>query len=541
MQRGFRLHCYFLGPSKVNSLLVILATPKSMSQAAKLFNELPRPSRLNSISNDWYFDVRYVPLEPTPHHMLFLIRPADKFVHAERLPLGVSHDESGIGFFPETAEDAAPEVIDALIYSFVNNFGRTAAGKASAPWKLSTFDPGLAVEVGKIFRQIGVRKDLWKINVARNLDPLAQALCDDFFTTLTRSMGITYFISTPQSIGLSNYRPPPDDFFITGESVSGCGDTNFGKALAYAQDRMNCRSTTNESEDMMRVVQSAIAMFQTKPLAIAQAEADAGDPESALDIAFRLRFGCGCVPNRWLERFYFIKALSPQASPEIRASAHAALIAWYTASVDDFRTRAMHAACHHADQAALLSSVHGKTPPAVLWFLSSVFKDQTKGIPYFSRLYRNLMKAGERRDAEMAQKSSKMELKRLQHPHRYQCAAIGCKVLADTGKMLSRCSGKCDLDKKPSYCSKEFDWPNHKPFCKPGAACSVVDTTPPGSLGASSKKGAIQVNVENGDGSTTVVSSSTLTAAELKEIREAARLHASKRVLSNFHMERYEI
>lgn len=87
-----------------------------MSQMVRSLNVLPRPPRLpKSLSNDWYFDVRYIPLEPTPHHIMILVRPGDDFLHTERLPLGLSEDESGIGHFPETAEEAAPEVANALI------------------------------------------------------------------------------------------------------------------------------------------------------------------------------------------------------------------------------------------------------------------------------------------------------------------------------------------------------------------------------------------------------------------------------------------
>ena len=39
-------------------------------------------------------------------------------------------------------------------------------------------------------------------------------------------------------------------------------------------------------------------------------------------------------------------------------------------------------------------------------------------------------------------------------------------------------SGRCDTNKKPSDRTKECqkaDWKNHKPFCRPGAECSVID------------------------------------------------------------------
>jgi len=82
---------------------------------------------------------------------------------------------------------------------------------------------------------------------------------------------------------------------------------------------------------------------------------------------------------------------------------------------------------------------------------------------------------------------------------------------------------ECDSDKKPSYCGKECrcaDWKNHKPFRKPGAARSVIDT------GTSShrmtKPNGLQIQITMADGKMVLVSSSTMDAKELKEFKGAA-------------------
>jgi len=90
-------------------------------------------------------------------------------------------------------------------------------------------------------------------------------------------------------------------------------------------------------------------------------------------------------------------------------------------------------------------------------------------------------------------------------------------------------AGSCDADKKLSYCSKECqraDWKNHKPFCRPGAECSVIDdgafnlaeTAPSGK----SANGALQIPVEFANGKRILVSSSTMDPQMLRELKEAA-------------------
>ena len=82
-------------------------------------------------------------------------------------------------------------------------------------------------------------------------------------------------------------------------------------------------------------------------------------------------------------------------------------------------------------------------------------------------------------------------------------------------------SGKCDIDKKSSYCSKacqQADWKNHKPFCRRGAECSVIDD---GSYDAGPLEpvgGVIQVQIAHG-GAKVFVSSSTMDVKRLKEMK----------------------
>jgi hypothetical protein len=91
--------------------------------------------------------------------------------------------------------------------------------------------------------------------------------------------------------------------------------------------------------------------------------------------------------------------------------------------------------------------------------------------------YKAVWAALETRTKQTEKAQAKAEVKRAKNANRYRCANVGCSVQADMGKMLAQCayglhlvvfesladmiyflwagSGKCDPDKKPSYCSKE--------------------------------------------------------------------------------------
>lgn len=279
-------------------------------------------------------------------------------------------------------------------------------------------------------------------------------------------------------------------------------------------------------------MQVLLKMLEERPEGVVQADADAGDADAALDYGVRLSLGLGCTRNRTKSRVYLIKAiLSPTASDETKATAHGALLNWYvSSSKSDFRSRYLFAACHHANIAARLcrkinNSLKTPASPAVLWFMKHIFERMAKGAPEMYLFYKDAQDVYEARNRQIEGQKEKMPLKRLKNPMRYRCAAVGCGVEADSGKMLSRCSGKCDSDKKPSYCSKECqkaDWKNHKPFCSPGAECSVIDDgtwDAPGPPRPS--RGALQLPITHaGGGSRTFVGSSTMDAKTLKEVRD---------------------
>ena len=165
-----------------------------------------------------------------------------------------------------------------------------------------------------------------------------------------------------------------------------------------------------------------------------------------------------------------------------------------------------------------------------------------KDAPELYFFYKDAQDVHEARHRQVEGEKEKMQLKRLKNPRRYRCAAVGCGVEADSGKMLSRYRSyslflfpptnaetsqrfrKMRLRQKPSYCSKECqkaDWKNHKPFYYPGAECSVIDDGTWDAAGPPKpSRGAIQLPITHAGGSRTFVSSSTMDAKTLKEVRD---------------------
>lgn len=132
------------------------------------FNALLRPQTValsQRAPNEWHFDIRFVQLEPNPHYILFFFQTHTQLFHIERLPAGLPIGQDGLEFFPDTAEDAAPEVVNGIMYAFINNLGwmgkkGSKAPSGFAPWKLTTEDVRLLAAVKKEFKRIGVNPSL---------------------------------------------------------------------------------------------------------------------------------------------------------------------------------------------------------------------------------------------------------------------------------------------------------------------------------------------------------------------------------------------
>ncbi|KAF9480871.1 hypothetical protein BDN70DRAFT_832069 [Pholiota conissans] len=497
----------------------------------KAFNALPQSKGPNGT---WHFDLRYNPLEPAPCHVLILMQPNSGVIHVERLPIGLPADESGIEFFPESVKEATPEITKSILHIFVNKLNTTSL-KTPAPAKLSTRDRELAPSVTVELKRLNVRpSDFYRVSICTpQVDRLTDTLFEPIFQTMKKEAGYTgaagRIIPTPESIGLWNFRLDP---VLPDRNPSFAQDqTN------YLQLRTNAGLPTAKAADMSRQFAYLTSVMQDDPKSLfVKAGADDGNPDDALDYALRLHVGLGCKRDRTRARYYAVKAIKlPDASDAVKVTAHGLLIDWLVhSSKDDFRKRYMYSASHHASVSAIIcrrlyvpSSGAPPASPAVLWFMQHMFLRQLSQAPELKVLYKDAMWAIDERTQQLKGGQKKMQAKKLKFPLRYRCAAVGCGVEADRGKMLAQCAGKCDPDKKPSYCSKECqraDWKNHKPYCRPGAECSVIDdgstSTPNLVEPIKSSSGALQVPIKLQDGSMQYVSSSTMDAEGLKELRD---------------------
>ncbi|KAJ7146294.1 hypothetical protein C8R44DRAFT_656519 [Mycena epipterygia] len=523
-----------------------------MSDSVDIFNKLLRSPRVPSgrAPNVWHFDIRYIQLQP-PSHMLFLFQPESTLTHTELIPIGQPPD-LGFIFFPDTAEEAATEIAKALVHAFVSGMGSGNSDPPPyAPWAFTTDDRGLAKEVGAELKRLGVAApELCEVKFAPQLTKKGDIAFANVYESIKMAVGL-------KGVARATFAPPTGISFTNFKLAPWVKQTSsdIDAALAYCQRLSGAppRSADHDMQDLMNEVQNVIGVLKRRKSGTVRAEADAGDPQAAIEYSLRLQFGIQCSPSRSLSRQYLIKVILNDKADDITKSiAHSLLIDWYAKDVfesDTYPTRYIHAAAHSADEAVRLAS--GVSSPCVLFFALHVLEKQASTGPQpvveFYAQYKHVWQAKAKRELEIAESDGKATLKRMKHPNRYMCANVGCPVSSDSGHMLRRCSGKCDQDKKPSYCGKDCqraDWKNHKPFCMPGAACSVIERPEVKGKGkghSATKGGAIEVPIINPDGTTTFVSSSTMGPELLKEMKaqvEAADGPRSVPGLDAFNMER---
>ncbi|KAJ3715771.1 hypothetical protein C8R42DRAFT_725575 [Lentinula raphanica] len=556
--------------------------PAWKADCIKKFNALPRKPLAPSgrVPNVWHFDLRYIPLSP-PSHMLFLFQKESQLIAQQILPVRKNKFETGIAYFPDNAKEAALEICFGLMHSFNTAFdlNKGPGGPVLAPygpWKLTTDDHPLAREVEKQLKALGVKEERCKVEYA-NLTDLAHKQFELMYKGIKSTLGLPDIaraaLHTPSQIAFSSLTPPdPEAWSMMSPQRSGATpeEMEFEKLSMYAQEFMNNEPLpVDYSYDKDRfsnigdIFENIRGVISSKSLEQVKKEADAGDAQHAIDAGLRLKYGIKCKPDRNLSRTYLLKAaLNEKASAQTRSMAHSMLTFWYTAGREgDVRARYVFAGTYHADEAVRIASQASPNnkllaSAKVLVFATNTVKPLTDDLkcPELLIHFKWVVKAMDGRANFMKLEQLAVEKKKMKNPNRYRCANVGCGIEADTGKMLAQCSGKCDPDKKPSYCGKrpklkivritileKEDWKNHKPFCKPGAPCSVIDPTYSTSGAGSTPGGSIRIPVHHSDGTTSFLSTSTMEPEMLKEIREVMRERAPLGDSSSLKMELHEL
>ncbi|KAH7874341.1 uncharacterized protein C8R40DRAFT_1194669 [Lentinula edodes] len=545
------------------------------AECVKKYNALPRkrlaPSGL--VPNVWHFDLRYIPLSP-PSHMLFVFQKESQFVHQQSLPVGTKKsikNAFGLSYFPETAKEAALEICLGLMHSFNTTFNQEMTPGPMmdpyAPWKFTTDDRALAQAVQKQFKSLGVKEDRCKVGFV-DITQEAHERFDGLYKSLVAVLGLPDIVRaalvTPSAIGFSGLPPAdPEAWLMNPGSLHGTPEeVEFQKIIGYSQEFMNNEplpvnsgNGLNRSSNLMETLERIKTVTTSTSLEQVQRRADAGDSQHAIDAALRLKYG--------------LKSLNENANAQTRSMAHSMLIFWYTAGREDtVRARFVFAAAYHANEAVRLVSekatgsdetpVYCASANALLFAMNtieSLTKDMT--VPELLVHSKWVIQASDERKAYMHLERLAAEKKMMKKPNRYRCAKFGCGIEADTGKMLSRCSGKCDADKKPYYCSKrchiptnhknEFslpekeDWKNHKLFCRQGAPCSVIDPATATVSGGGTSQGSIRVPVHHADGTTSLLSTSTMNPEMLKEMGAALKDAKARAGLSTLRMDLHEV
>nr|VWO96276.1 N/A [Ganoderma boninense] len=240
------------------------------------------------------------------------------------------------------------------------------------------------------------------------------------------------------------------------------------------------------------------------------------DPEKLLDLGLRYYHGCTAEPSltRALDAWEMITKEGQDSVPEEKLTA--SVLARAFSCLADAHMTLMHLAfdgesvMRHDGSDRMLpsgerdpimandfmraaaaysdaSAAFGMVSPVVLYvarWLTQIGERDGVNVRETERykVYPHLWQAWDVRVAEMDEERRKREAKLGRAPTAYVCAAQGCGITAKQKKGLMKCAGKCPIERKPHYCSKNCqrkDWKSHKRYCKPDKELGDVPPPPP--------------------------------------------------------------
>ncbi|KIY53925.1 hypothetical protein FISHEDRAFT_68491 [Fistulina hepatica ATCC 64428] len=212
-----------------------------------------------------------------------------------------------VHFFPESAEDAAPVVAEALPYSFVHNPGRASdASSLGAPWRLMTEESAQADAVGKALKKMGVAAgDLWE----------EMGSFEKEGRIADRALSAR--VPTPNAISFSSFSfHPPTIPGSDSEAALTCA-----RHMCNAQPQLVLHSGKNESDYMQQTFGQRLIQLKYNPFRAIKVKADASDLEAAFDCGMKYFSGYRCTISHRKARHYLMKPIdSPNTSPQLRSA-----------------------------------------------------------------------------------------------------------------------------------------------------------------------------------------------------------------------------
>lgn len=272
------------------------------------FNALPRNPHLptSAANNHWHFDIRFIPFETNPSHVLFLVQPESGYFITEFLPLGVPPGGDHHAWFPETSVDAAPPVAKAILQCFLTGYsarpkraealGLSHSIQTFAPWSLSTCSGNLATAMEKEFKRLGVSEDRCTVEVSdiqtkgSTIDEAFSRWMQEFKWVLGISRVASGLLPDPRAISFDYKIQSIQDAFKVSPDDQ-------GTKMACGQQLWNCRPATREkifyaTEEpmygMFHQDMQAVDLFDRIPTKLVAAEADKeGLPETMMNYGLR--------------------------------------------------------------------------------------------------------------------------------------------------------------------------------------------------------------------------------------------------------------
>ena len=242
----------------------------------------------------YHFDVRYIPIEPYPSHILFILNTTTNAKYIERLPVGLDEQSSGIEFFPEIAQHAAAEVTKGLIKHLKNdlNVFTEGGGSVSGTVTLSTDDRTLSSAVARELQKSGYPRAQVQ---TKSIVLLAQREFEEAFREVKRKVNpplnstVASLLKTPESIGFHNFRPPTSNDRLLQKADNEVQERQLrlSQYVQYLSNARPAQSLTDLTHNVMEEMDIVGRLLTVKPLNKVRREAEQGIAESQLDFALR--------------------------------------------------------------------------------------------------------------------------------------------------------------------------------------------------------------------------------------------------------------